>query len=147
MQNQISNICRCSFLELRRISSIRSFLSRDACEKFVNGLITSRLDYCNSVLCGLPSEQIERLQRVQNNAARLILRKRKHDHVTPLLKELHWLPVKFYIQYKVATLAYRRFDGTLPSYLSDSLCVYQPLRSLRSSGEKFLKCPDETCNL
>jgi len=141
MQNQISNICRCSFLELRWISSIHSFLSRDACEKFVNALITSRLDYCNSVLCGLPSEQIERLQRVQNNAARLILRKQKHDHVTPLLKELQWLPMKFRIQYKVATLAYHRFDGTLPSYLSGSLFIYQPSRSLRSSDEKLLKVP------
>ena len=57
------------------------------------------------------------------------------------MKELHWLPVKFRTQYKVATLAYRRFDGTLPSYLSDSLPTYQPSRSLRSSGEKLLKVP------
>jgi len=52
-----------------------------------------------------------------------------------------WLPVKFRIQYKVATLAYRRFDDTLPSYLSDSLCIYQPSRSLHSSDEKLLKVP------
>ena len=62
-------------------------------------------------------------------------------HVTPLLKELHWLPVKFRCQYKTATLAYRHFEGSLPPYLSSSLCTYEPSRSLRSSNEKLLKIP------
>ncbi len=65
----------------------------------------------------------------------------KRDHVTPLLKELHWLPVKYRIQYKLATLAFRHFDSTLPPYLSSSLCTYQPSRSLRSSTERLLKIP------
>ena len=68
-------------------------------------------------------------------------KKSKRDHVTPLLKELHWLAVKYRIQYKLATLAFRHFDGTLPSYLSSSLCTYQLSRSLRSSTEKLLKIP------
>ena len=66
-------------------------------------MITSRLDYCNATFAGVVDEQIERIQKIQNNAARLILKKSKRDHVTPLLKELHWL----------ATLAFRHFDGTL----------------------------------
>ena len=78
---------------------------------------------------------LARLQRVQNNAARLVL-KRRRGHVTPLLKELHWLPVKFRCQYKIATLAYRHFEGSLPHYLSSSLCTYELSRSLRSSKEK-----------
>ena len=61
--------------------------------------------------------------------------------VTPLLKELHWLPVKYCIQYKLTTLAFRHFDGTLPPYLSSSLCTYQPSRFLRSSTERLLKIP------
>ena len=77
---------------------------------------------------------LARLQRVQKNAARLVL-KRKRDQVTPLLKELHWLPVKFRCQYKIATLAYRHCDGSLPHYLSSSLCTYELSRSLRSSKE------------
>jgi hypothetical protein len=78
---------------------------------------------------------------VQNNAARLVLNKRKWEHVTPLLKELHWLPVKFRCQYKMATLAFRHFDGSLPPYLSGSLTTYQPSCTLRSSDEKLLKVP------
>ena len=97
------------------------------------------VDYYNSVFIGLPANQIARLQRVQNNAARLVMKKRRRDHVTPLLKELHWLPVKFRCQYKVANLAYRHFEGSLPPYLSSSLCTYEPSRSLRSSNEKLLK--------
>ena len=104
-------------------------------------MIISRLDYCNSVFAGLPADQVARLQRIQNNAARLVMKKRKRDHVTPLLKELHWLPVKFGCQYKIATLTYRHFEGSLPPYLSSSLCTYEPSRSLRSSKEKLLKIP------
>ena len=66
----------------------------------------------------------------------------RRDHITPLLKELHWLPVKFRCEYKIATLVYRHFDGTLPSYLSASLCACQTSCTLlRSSNEKLLKIP------
>ena len=141
MQNHITSICRTSFLELRRIASLRPYLSKKATKRLISALVTSRLDYCNSVLTGLPSEQITQLQRVQNSAARLVLKKKKCEHITPLLKELHWLPVKFRCQFKTATLAYRHFDGTLPKYLSDSLHTYQSSRSLRSSSEKLLLVP------
>ena len=100
-----------------------------------------RLDYCNATLAGVADEQIARIQKIQNNAARLILTKSKRNHVTPLLKELHWLPVKYRIQYKLATLAFRHSDGTLPPYLSSSLYRYQPSCSLRSLTEILLKIP------
>ena len=93
------------------------------------------------VICNNCDEQITRIQKIQNNAARLILKKSKRDHVTLLLKELHWLPVKYRIQYKLATLAFRHFDSTLLPYLSSSLCTYQPSRSLRSLTERLLKIP------
>ena len=137
VQKHISSICCASFLELRRIASIRPYLSQSAPARLVAAMVISRLDYCNSVFIGLPADQIARLQRVQNNAARLVLEKRRRGHVTPLLKKLHWLPVKFRCQYKIAALAYRHFDGSLPPYLSSSLCTYEPSRSLRSSNEKL----------
>ena len=73
--------------------------------------------------------------------------KKKRNHVTPLLKEHHWLPVKFRCQYKIATPAYQNFEGSLPLYLSSFLCTYQPSRSLRSSKEKLLKIPQRNLKL
>ena len=134
-------MCRACFFELRRIASIRPFLSKEAVLKLVIATVLSRLDYCNSVLIGLPEDQISRLQRVQNSAARLVLGKKKRDHVTPLLRELHWLPVKARCQYKIAVLAYRHFDGTLAPYLSNVLSIHQAPRTLRSSNEKRLVPP------
>ena len=141
MERHVSSVCRSTFLALRRISSIRSFLSVKSTATLVHASITSRLDYCNSSLSGIPSEQLSRLQRVQNSAARLIMKKRKRDHVTPLLKQLHWLPISFRIQFKLAVLAFRFFDNSLPVYLSRSLSLYQPSRTLRSSSERFLIVP------
>ena len=107
--------------------------------KLVASVITSRLDYCNATFAEVADEQIMDIQKIQNNAAWLILKKLKSDHVTPLLKELHWLPVKYCTQYKLTTLAFRHFDGTLPPYLPSSLCTYQPSRSLHSLTERLLK--------
>ena len=79
--------------------------------------------------------------RIQNNAARLVLQKSKRQHVTPLLKQLHWLPIQTRIDYKLATLAFRHFDGSLPQYLSSRLDIYEPSRSLRSSNDRLLRVP------
>ena len=143
MQDQIGNVCRACYFHLRRIASIRSLLSQDAVIKLVSAKVLSRLDYCNSVLVSLPDEQLARLQQVQNSAARIILRKKKQDHVTPMLRELHWLPIKARCQYKIAVLAYQYFDGSLPEYLTTSLTVPKRKTSLtlRSSNEKRLEVP------
>ena len=81
MQEQISSVCRASFLELRRLASIRPYLSERTSARLVAALITSRLNYCNSVLVGLPAEQIGRLRRVQNSAARLVLKKNESETI------------------------------------------------------------------
>ncbi|XP_070204787.1 uncharacterized protein [Littorina saxatilis] len=103
MQTHISFIIKTCFFHLRRIASIRRYLTHDACVKLVVSLIFSHLDYCNSLLAGLPASSIHGLQRVQNAAARLTLRKTKRDHITPLLRSLHWLPVNTRISYKLST--------------------------------------------
>ena len=128
MQEQISSVCRASFLELRRLAPIRPYLSERTSDGIVAALFTSRIDYCNSVLAGLPAEQTSRLQRFQISAARLVLTKRKRDHITPPLNELHWLPVKFRCEYKIAAFAYRQFHGTLSiRLLSARIRLHAPL--------------------
>ena len=129
------------FLSLRRIGSIRPYLAEKATACLINSVVTSRLDFSNFTLTGITSDQINRLQRVQNCSARLIAKKRKHEHITPILTELHWLPLEFRIQYKLPVFAFHHFEGTLPPYLSSVLHIYQPPRVLRSSSEKLLKIP------
>ena len=91
----------------RRIGSIRPFLTVETAAELARSLILSRIDYCNFLLAGVTSEQTARLQKIQNQAARLTLRKKRHDYVTPLLKKLHWLPVLERILFRLATLSFR----------------------------------------
>ena len=102
MDAHIKYLCRILFCQLRRIGKIRSFLSTDAANKLAVSLILSSLDYCNSLLAGIPDNKLNKLQRIQNHAARLVLRKSRHASVSVLLRTLHWLPVKARIQYKIA---------------------------------------------
>ena len=99
------------------------------------------MDYCNSLLYGLDDKTLKPIQLCQNNAARVITRKRKHDHITPVLYELHWLPVRQRITYKTLLLTYKCRVGKGPKYLSDLLQTYVPSRPLRSQDQNLLKCP------
>ncbi|KAI0221073.1 hypothetical protein LSAT2_027508 [Lamellibrachia satsuma] len=101
MTDHVTAVCAACNYHLYRLSSIRHYLTTEAAKSAVNALVTSRLDYCNSLLHNIPLSQTARLQRVQNNAARLITRTSKHDHITPALKELHWLPVESRIAFKM----------------------------------------------
>ncbi|XP_070197909.1 uncharacterized protein [Littorina saxatilis] len=125
MQTHISFIIKTCFFHLQRIASICRYLTPDACVKLVVSLILSRLDYmyCNSFLAGLPASSIHGL-RVQNAAARLVLKKRKRDHINPLLRSLHWLPVNTRISYKLSTLVYKCLNDSAPEYLQSSLDLY-----------------------
>ena len=134
MDQHVNLLCRSVFLELRRIGHLRRHLSVDATKKLVSSSVLSRLDDSNSLLAGLPENRLDRLQRVQNNAAHLVLGRRGRDHAKPLLKSLHWLPVRARIEYKISTLCYRSRDSSAPAYLSDllyinlpALCVLQTL--------------------
>lgn len=131
----ISSVCQTCYLELRRISSIRHYLSEDATKTLICSFVLSRLDYCNSLLAGCPKHLLSRLQKVQNNAARLIFRTSRSAHVTPLLDSLHWLPVEQRIQYKLSLLCFKVLDDLSPSYISDLLQLYTPSRQLRSSAD------------
>ena len=130
----------CLYLNcFRRISKLHSFLTGDAANTLAVAFILSRLDYCNSLLAGLPDHKLAKLQHIQNNAARLILHKPQHESATPLLKILHWLPVKAQIEYKVSTLCYQCLNSVaMPSYLCEVLQTYKPTRTLRSQDSSHL---------
>ena len=119
MDQHVNFLCRSVFLELCRTGHLRRHLTVDATKKLVSSFVLSRLDYCNSLLAGLPENRLDRLQRVQNNAARLVLGRRGRDHAKPLLRSLHWLPVRARIEYKISTLCYRSRDSSAPAYFSD----------------------------
>ena len=135
-------LCCILFCQLRRIGKkIRSFLSSDAANKLAVSLILSRLHYCNSLLAGIPDNKLNKLQRIQNHAARLVLHKSRHASVTALLRTVHWLPVKARIQYKLACLCFQCiYQNSMPPYISD-LHPYCPFRTQRSLDTSLLTVP------
>ena len=101
--------------------------------------ILSRLDYCNALFKNMPNFQFEKLQKLQNFAAKVVRKKSLDDHVTPCLIDLHWLPVKFRVDFKIAVLTFKSLNGLAPSYLKDLVEIYKPPRALRSSSLNLLK--------
>ena len=121
MKQHVIKVCQTAYYELKRISSVRSYLTEDATKQLVTSCVLSRLDYCNSLLMGTPNSVIQPMQKVQNAAARLTLRAPRHQHCTPLLQQLHWLPISERIKYKTACMCYNSVTGSAPSYLSELL--------------------------
>ena len=119
MNAHVSNIARTCFFELRRLASIRRFLSSTATAILVSAFVLSRIDYCNLLLFGSTHDVTSHLQRIQNNAARIILRLPKSSSMTMHLKSLHWLPVNVRSTYKIACLCYHCLSSTAPSYVTD----------------------------
>ena len=144
LEIHIGNLCRISYCALRNISSIRQFLDLSTTKTLMCTLILSKLDYCNSLFYGIPTKLLDKLQKVQNAAAKIVFKAKKIDHVTPLLKKLHWLPIVARIEYKIASICYKYFTQIeFPSYLAKHLKIYRPKRNLRSSNdERVLEVKD-----
>ena len=111
----------------------------------IHAFISSKLDYCNVLLSGLQQSQINRLQHVQNSAARLLTATSRYEHVTPVLRSLHWLSVSARIDFKILLLVFKVLNGLGPLYLSELLRPHIPTRNLRSYKKKLLIVPK--CNL
>ena len=95
-----------------------------------------------ALLYGLPKGQLQKLQRVQNAAARLVTNTRKYAHITPVLKSLHWLPVEQHLKYTILLITFRALKFSSPEYINALIEIYKPSRSgLRSSGEFSLAIP------
>ena len=141
LDKQISTVVKNSFYQLRVISRLKSFLSHNDLEIVIHAFITSRLDYCNSLYLGLPQSSLRRLQLVQNAAARLLTGTRRHEHITPILASLHWLPVIFRIQFKIVLFVYKALNGLAPAYITELVQPHSAQRSLRSSNKGLLYVP------
>ena len=117
--DHISGICKSTHFHLRGIWRIRNLLTFDATAQIIHALTTSRLDFCNSILYNLPNKQIEKLQRIQNQTARMLKRIPRCNHITPVLKELHWLRIHDIIISKNLLLTHKAVNNTAPEYLCD----------------------------
>ncbi len=118
MAHQVKAIRQKLFYSLRQVGQIRKYLTNESAEIIIHALITSKLDNNNALLYGIPDYMIMKLQRVQNCAARIITRIPKHNHITPVLVKLHWLPMDKRIQFKILLLVYKIKQGQAPKYLN-----------------------------
>ena len=139
MEPQITSLCTGLNLQLRNITRIHKYLDHNTCHLVVRSLVLQRLDYGNALLFGCNSSDLQRLQRIQNWAAKLIYRAKKSDHATPYLKDLHWLPICERITFKIMVYVFKCLQKLAPGYLSSCLQLYQPaLSSLRSASDTTL---------
>ena len=137
----MNNVTKIAFFHLRNIARIRTYLSLADAKTLIHAFVFSRIDYCNALFCGLPKKTTDRLQIVQNAAARILTKTKMREHITPVLASLHWLPVVFRIDFKILLLIYKALNGLAPSYLLDCLPRYVPGRPLRSKTAGLLEVP------
>ena len=121
-------------------------MTPSAAKTLIHAYITSRLDYCNGLLYRLPTNLVAKLQSILNTAARLVTITRKYEHITPVMINLHWLPIQYRIQFKLLLLIYKSLLGLAPSYLSDKLSL-RPNKGLPSDIQLLLNVPVSTLRL
>ena len=141
MVPQVTVTCKSAFYHLRKIRLIRKHLTFDLAQLLARAVVTSKLDYCNSLLYGLPKNVIKQLQRVQNAAARVVTLSPKFCHITPVLANLHWLSIYLRIELKILIVTCKTLHGHAPTYIKDLLQYYLPARDLRSSKKNLLIVP------
>ena len=141
MNQHIQHVVRVCYGKLRKSRSFRKYLSQDATKTLVHAVIISHIDYANSLLFGISQHLIDKLQRIQNAAARLILGYRKHDSISPGLMKLHWLPVQYRIRFKIATITFKVLSTNEPVYLRNLLEIQQKTRTRRSGQGLTLRVP------
>ncbi len=122
--SHVKAVTKSAYYHLKNIARIRCFVSSQELEKLVRAFITSRVDYCNGLLTGLPKKTVRQLQLIQNAAARILTRTRKSEHITPVLRSLHRLPVTYTIDFKVLLLVYKSLDDLGLKYIADMLTEY-----------------------
>ena len=141
--NQVVSVCKSCFVGLRDLRRIRRNLSKRNTITLANALVSSRLDYCNSLYRSLSSRDLNKLQCDQNTLARIVTRTSKFSHITPVLRSLHWLPIRHRIEFKIATIIYKSLHTGLPAYFNDHLTRYTcKVNTRRGNPDKlFLHVP------
>eukprot|EP00914_Ancora_sagittata_P016099 GHVO01032167.1.p1 GENE.GHVO01032167.1~~GHVO01032167.1.p1 ORF type:complete len:200 (-),score=1.21 GHVO01032167.1:528-1127(-) len=138
MREQVKRTAKAGYQHLRTIARVRRYLDPDSSAKAINATVTSRLDYHNGLLAGAPQCVLKPLQRLQNNAARVLTRTNRREHITPVLEILHWLPIKERTDYKMMTLIHNALHNeNAPAYMKEMFCVYRPTRPLRSAEDHW----------
>ena len=122
--NHVVSVCRSCFVGLRDLRRIRRHLTKNTAVTVANALVSSKLDYCNSLFRSLSCRDLKRLQCVQNSLARIVAQSPRFSHVTPVLRSLHWLPIKYRIRFKTALIIYKFLHTGLPAYFSPHLTRY-----------------------
>jgi hypothetical protein len=141
MEAQVNNTLRSVYFHLRRIARIRGQLTVASCAKVINATVTSRLDYHNALLLGLPARRVKKLQIAQNNAAHLLTQTPRRDHITPVLARFHWLLVEKRVEFKALTLLFKGVHSNMaPDYLKNMCSIYTPTRALRSANDPLKLC-------
>ena len=131
--SHINSITKLAFFHLRRIAQLRPFNSISDAETVIHAFVTSRLDYCNALFIGLSASSISKLQYFQNSAARLLTHTKRSAHITPILHDLHWLPVAYRIKFKILLLTFKSLHGLAPPISvtcfspTPRLALYDPL--------------------
>ena len=128
-------------MHLRRIWSIRDCLTEKTAATLVVTLMMSLLDYCNSLLVTAADKHIQRLQRLQNAGARIVMRPPRWAHMAPVLRDLHWLPVRDRCMHKTLSFVFKCRTEQAPTYLSELITTYNPLKNLRSAEQRLLCVP------
>ena len=141
MQNHIAQMSKGAWYHLRQIGEIRPYLDTNSAKTLMHSFVSSRLDAYNGLLYGVPQQQLAKLQRIQNAAARIVARVKKSDHITPTLFDLHWLPINERIEYKILTLTYKAMHNMAPKYITDLLDIRDCTRTTRSSSQIVLNIP------
>ena len=139
LNKHVTNVVSSCNFHIRALNHIRSSLTHEAAVAIACSLVNTRLDYCNSLLFSTSLQNISRLQRVQNNLARAVLKCKRRDSMVHHIRSLHWLPINERIVYKLAVITYVALNTGQPSYLSGCLQKRTSTRSLRSSS-KYLLC-------
>ena len=130
-EKQISSICRASYCNIRALRKIRSALDMETAKTVACSIVSTRMDYCNSLLFGTTLRNLSKLQRVQNTLARVVSGRRRFDHLSPVFADFHWLPVRERIDFKIGYMTFKTLISKQPTYLADLLIPYVPSRNLR----------------